>query len=161
MCETKKLKTENDRTPEGMEGLQWEEEIDGKYEPNVDDEWSRLYLYYAQSFEKNGDLLADTVNIKDPHCLDSYYYAPIHYAAITGNLNSMRILINHNSPIDITTHTGASSLYLGITHIDIVRLLLSFRANPNKSNYHNLETPLHAACRVGTVEVVYFLFTIN
>lgn len=43
--EPKKLKPSKDRTPDGMEDLQWEEEIQddfNKYDAN--DEWSKLYV---------------------------------------------------------------------------------------------------------------------
>lgn len=43
--EPKKLKPSKDRTPDGMEDLQWEEEIQddfSKYDAN--DEWSKLYM---------------------------------------------------------------------------------------------------------------------
>lgn len=43
--EPKKLKTLKDRTPDGMEDLQWEEEIQDDFSKcDETDEWSKLYV---------------------------------------------------------------------------------------------------------------------
>lgn len=104
--------------------------------------------------EKTGDILSNTVKLKDPHCLDAFNHAPIHYAAILGDVICTEILLSYNSPVDITTNMGFTALHLAVEHPDVVRILLDNKANPNKPNFHNMETPLHTAARVGKLEVV-------
>lgn len=79
-------------TPDGMEGLQWEDEIVCPWQKHVsenetekEDEWSILYQYYASVIEKTGEMLANTISTREPHCLDAFRKAPIHYAAAEGH----------------------------------------------------------------------------
>lgn len=104
--------------------------------------------------EKTGNMLANTIKRKDPHCLDAFNYAPIHYAAMLGDLDSVKVLLSYNSPIDISTTSGFTPLHLAVEYTDVVRLLLDRKANPTKRLFQNLETPLHIAARVGNAEVV-------
>lgn len=95
--------------------------------------------------EKTGDMLANTVRIKDPHCLDTFNYAPIHYAAIMGNVKCTEILLQYSSPVDITTSTGLTPLHLAVKYPDVVKLLLKHKANPKSQTFDKLETVLHKA----------------
>lgn len=52
-----------------------------------------LCRYYARIFEKTGELLSNTIKKKDPHCLDSYSHAPLHYAAMIGDLQCAELLL--------------------------------------------------------------------
>lgn len=113
--------------------------------------------YYARMIEKTGEMLNNTVKSKDPHCLDAFNHAPIHYAAMLGDVTSTLLLLDYSSPVDITTSMGFTPLHLAVKHAEIVRILLRRHANPNKKNFHNMETPLHTAARVGTAEVVSLL----
>lgn len=107
--------------------------------------------------EKTGDILANTIKIKDPHCLDAFSHAPIHYSAILGDFDGVDILLQYNSPVDITTNSGYTALHLAVQHTDIVRLLLLNKANPNKRTFHNQETPIHIASRCGSSVTVSLL----
>lgn len=107
--------------------------------------------------EKTGDMLANTIKVKDPHCLDAFSHAPIHYAAILGDFESVDTLLQYNSPVDITTNSGYTPLHLAAEHSDIVRLLLLNKADPNKRIFHNQETALHVAARCGNSRTVSML----
>lgn len=123
------------------------------------------FRYYARIFEKTGELLSNTIKKKDPHCLDSYSHAPLHYAAMIGDLQCAELLLQvcdvvvaffisanslfepirlqYNSPVDITTKCGYTALHLAVKSPDVARCLLKRRANPNKYADHKQETPLH------------------
>lgn len=106
--------------------------------------------YYARIFEKTGELLSNTIKKKDPHCLDSYSHAPLHYAAMIGDVQCAELLLQYNSPVDITTKCGYTALHLAVKSPDVARCLLKRRANPNKYADHKQETPLHTGnCVIG------------
>lgn len=154
-----------DSTPDGMDGLQWEEEVTGcggggnndDDRGGDDDEWSKLYTYYARVIEQTGAILSTTVKAKDPHCLDAYKHAPIHYAAILGDCDCTELLLRYNCPVDIRTPMGFTALHLAFAHVDVVRLLLAHNADPNKQHFHTMETALHTVARVGCAEVAALL----
>lgn len=139
-----------------MDGLQWDDEIHQTTTTSytADDEWSRLYMYYARMFEQTGELLANTIKLKDPHCLDAYHQAPIHYAAVLGHVDCLQVLLENGSPVDITTHNGITPLHLAVKDKDIVQILLKYKSDPNRKTYNNGETPLHVAARMGDISVV-------
>lgn len=154
-------------TPEGMDGLQWEDEIqnapqqsnsvanDNKSKTDLnDDEWSVLYRYYASVIEKTGDMLANTIAVREPHCLDAFRQAPIHYAATVGSYECMELLLCHNAPIDMTTNTGYTALHLSVEQPNIVELLLRYKANPNKLTFYDQLAPIHMAAKIGIIETV-------
>lgn len=147
---------EYEKTPDGMEGMQWEEEIPDS-DDVCEDEWSKLYVYYARMIEKTGDMLLNTVKLKDPHCLDAFSHSPIHYAVIRGDTLCTKLLLEHNAPIDITTNLGFTPLHLAVKHPEVVKILLANSSNPNKRIFQNLETPLHTAARVGNAAAVSML----
>lgn len=154
---------EGDRTPEGMDDLQWEDEISLPQpqrvkEDTVDDEWSVLYRYYASVIEKTGEMLATTISLREPHCLDAFQQAPIHYAATVGSYKCMELLLKHNAPINMTTNTGYTALHLAIEQPKIVELLLQYKANPNKLTFYDQMAPIHMAAKIGIVDTVRFPF---
>lgn len=165
--EKKKLKRQDDaatgndgnHTPDGMDDLQWEDEIELSNtqpvnETTVDDEWSVLYRYYASIIEKTGEMLADTLSIREPHCLDAFQNAPIHYAAMVGDYECLRLLLRYSAAIDTSNGMGYTALHLAVEQPNIVELLLRFKADPNKFTFYDQITPLHMAARVGAVETV-------
>ncbi|XP_055375684.1 ankyrin-1 [Condylostylus longicornis] len=162
-CSPKKPRTANlefdiERTPDGMDGLQWDDEMQGVSNyATADDEWSRLYMYYARMFEQTGELLANTVKLKDPHCLDAYHQAPIHYAAVLDHVECLNILLENGSPVDITTQNGVTPLHLAVKNNNIVEILLQHKADPNRKIYNTGETVLHVAAKMGNVKVVEIL----
>lgn len=155
--EAKKWKRiDDDNTPEGMEGLQWEDEITQQKakEETVDDEWSVLYRYYASVIEKTGEMLANTISAREPHCLDAFQQAPIHYAATVGTYECMELLLQHNAPINMSTNTGYTALHLAVEQPQIIALLLQYKANPNKLTFYDQLAPIHMAAKIGIIETV-------
>lgn len=154
---------DGDKTPEGMDDLLWEDEISSPQtqrikEDTVDDEWSVLYRYYASVIEKTGEMLANTISLREPHCLDAFQQAPIHYAATVGSYKCMELLLKHNAPINMTTNTGYTALHLAVEQPKIVDLLLHYKANPNKLTYYDQMAPIHMASKIGIVETVSLSF---
>lgn len=149
-------------TPDGMDGLQWEDEL--SQNPNTckihvapdekEDEWSILYRYYASVIEKTGEMLANTICMREPHCLDAFRQAPIHYAVTTGNLECMQLLLYNKAPVDMTTNTGHTALHLAVQQPKMVSLLLKHKADPNRLTFNEHMTPMHLAAKVGNAEVV-------
>lgn len=151
---------DGDSTPEGMEGLQWEDEIAQRQQSQkakedvFDDEWSVLYRYYASVIEKTGEMLANTVNAREPHCLDAFQHAPIHYAATVGSYECVELLLKHNAPINMSTNTGYTALHFCVEQPRTFSLILQYRANPNKLTFYDQLAPVHLAARVNAVETV-------
>ncbi|XP_031623706.1 ankyrin-1-like [Contarinia nasturtii] len=153
---------DGEHTPEGMDDLQWEDEIE---EPmigtakvdTVDDEWSVLYRYYARIIETTGDLLANAISMRDPHCLDAYQESPLHCAASVGSYDSVKLLLKHKAPINVTTSTGYTPLHLAIEQPQIVDLLLQYDANPNKLTYVDQMAPIHLATKFEALETIQLL----
>lgn len=158
--EAKKWKRQDgDVTPEGMDDLQWEDEIEQPTpgpakEETADDEWSVLYRYYARIIETTGDLLANAIVMRDPHCLDAYQKAPLHYAALVGSYECVELLLKHKAPINATTNTGDTALHLAVEQPKIVQLLLQHKANANKLTFCEQMAPIHLAAKFGDVETV-------
>lgn len=155
-------KHDGDITPEGMEGLQWEDEMDQQRqqtqskikEEEFDDEWSVLYRYYASVIEKTGEMLANTISAREPHCLDAYQQAPLHYAVSVGSYECVESLLGHNAPVNMSTKTGYTALHLAVEQPRIVALLLHHKANPNKLTFYDQLAPIHLAAKAGVTETV-------
>lgn len=158
-------------TPEGMDGLQWEDEIASTPTHKTDDvradtasaddtvvdqndEWSVLYQYYASVIEKTGEMLANTINAREPHCLDMFRKAPIHYAAIAGSYACVELLLKHNAPVNMATDSGHTALHLAVEHPRVVELLLQNKASPNKLTFFDQLAPIHIAAKIGNTETV-------
>lgn len=153
----KKWKPDGEQTPEGMDDLQWEDEIEQppmRKEDTVDDEWSVLYRYYARIIETTGDLLANAISMRDPHCLDAYQEAPLHYAASVGSYECVERLLRHKAPVNVTTSIGYTALHLAVEQPNIVELLLQYKAIPNKLTYLDQMAPIHLATKIGVIETV-------
>lgn len=168
--EAKKWKRHTDReapsnlehTPDGMDDLQWEDEIEQPIKADtVDDEWSVLYRYYARIIEKTSDLLANAISMRDPHCLDGYGETPLHYATSVGSYECMELLLKHKAPINATMSNGYTALHLAVEQPKLVELLLQYKANPNKLTCLDQMAPIHLATKYGAIDSVkedHFLF---
>lgn len=160
-------KNETSLTPEGMEGLQWEDEIltqslknNGQKAENTnenDDEWSVLFRYYANMIEKTGAMLANTITSREPHCLDAFRNAPIHYAAMAGSIECMKMLLLAGAPVNMTTDSGFTALHFAAHQPRLVELLLQHKASPNKLTFFDQLAPIHIAARIGNTETVSYL----
>lgn len=148
---------DGDQTPEGMDDMQWEDEIEQPEpvkEDTVDDEWSVLYRYYARIIETTGDLLANAISMRDPHSLDAFQESPLHYASTVGSSECVELLLKNKAPINLTTNAGFTALHLAVEQPNIVELLLQYKASPNKLTFVDQMAPIHLATKVGAVETV-------
>jgi ankyrin repeat protein len=73
---------------------------------------------------------------------------PLHCAAIRGNLETVRILVQHNADIKAKCFDGKTPLHCASErgHLDVVRLLLGSGADVN-ARKDDGSTPLHGASR--------------
>ncbi|XP_061397142.1 ankyrin-1 [Musca vetustissima] len=98
---------------------------------------------------------------QDPHTLDHMTMAPLHYAAVGGDCECARILLEHGAKVDVTTAVGYTPLHIGADNCDITQLLLEFGANPNAKTFNTAETPLHAALKYRNSNVANLLLQTN
>lgn len=151
------------------------------------EEFTSLYYYYAKTFERTGDIVSNLENyftdrststtttgsvggggnaatslyMQDPHTLDHMTMAPLHYAAVGGDCECARILLEHGAKVDVTTAVGYTPLHIGADNCDITYLLLNCGANPNAKTFNTGETPLHAALKYRNSSVVNLLLQTN
>ena len=101
----------------------------------------------------------------NPRALDNDLRTPLHEACLEGNTRVAKILLEKGKENEIVakmTHDkdddGATPLLLGVGKggTDIVRLLLSYRANPNQRNKENV-FPVHSAARTGDLDTLRLL----
>ncbi|XP_075153368.1 uncharacterized protein LOC142226973 isoform X2 [Haematobia irritans] len=173
-----------------MDCLEWEDEFNAEENSvNTNDETieeiTSLYYYYAKTFERTGDIVSNLENYfcdrnkpssnssttssigsrnmiaQDPHTLDHYNYAPLHYAAVSGDCECARILLEHGANLDTTTAVGYTPLHIGADNCDITLLLLKCGANPNAKTFNTGETPLHSALKYRNSNVVNLLLQTN
>ncbi|XP_013110675.2 ankyrin-3 [Stomoxys calcitrans] len=182
----KNTEIEIDTTPDGMDCLEWEDEFNADANSvNANDdtieEFTSLYYYYAKTFERTGDIVSNLENYfcdrsttsnssalghgsllaQDPHTLDHMTMAPLHYAAVGGDCECARILLEHGAKVDTTTAVGYTPLHIGADNCDITLLLLKCGANPNAKTFNTGETPLHSALKYRNSQVVNLLLQTN
>ncbi|XP_074913347.1 ankyrin repeat and SOCS box protein 11 isoform X3 [Buteo buteo] len=89
--------------------------------------------------------------------LRNHLASPIHEAVKRGHRECMEILLAHEVDIDQEDLQHGTPLYVACTYqrTDCVRKLLELGANVNMGK--RLDTPLHAAARKSSVEVVVLL----
>ena len=87
-------------------------------------------------------------------------HTPLQGAAIRGNTNLVKLLLDNGADPNKTAHWGHShgltALHWAVDHKDVVKLLLNRGAAPNQVNEFG-ETPLHWAAKRGNKEVVELL----
>lgn len=82
---------------------------------------------------------------------------PIHLAAWTGHLNTIKLLIEAGAKADATTKSNARALFLAARngHLDVVKFLLASGAKVNAvETIANGRQAIHAACENGNIEVI-------
>lgn len=145
-----------DLTPEGMECMQWDEEIPTQLDNSctTENEWTLLFRYYIKIIETTEQFLSTpSATIKmDANTLDSHSMMPLHHAAINGKIDCVELLINSGCSVNTETSDGYTALHLAGDHKNIIELLLRYNANPNRASYVRQETPLMLAAKKGDVE---------
>ena len=87
-------------------------------------------------------LSANPVNVRDR--LDT---TPLHYAALYGNAESVRILLDHGADVNARNKSGATPLVYGAYNFDKARLLVEKGADVNAQSTADM-TPLLVAVSV-------------
>ncbi len=97
-------------------------------------------------------LCANPVNVKDR--LDT---TPLHYAALYGSTESVRILLEHGADVNLRNKSGATPLLYGAYSFDKTRLLVEKGADVNVKSAGEM-TPLLVAVSVhGNTPAVRYL----
>ncbi|XP_043315527.1 ankyrin repeat and SOCS box protein 11 isoform X4 [Cervus canadensis] len=89
--------------------------------------------------------------------LEVHLASPIHEAVKRGNRECMEILLANNVNIDQEVPHLGTPLYVACTYqrLDCVKKLLELGANVNHGQW--LDTPLHAAAKQSSVEIIHLL----
>ena len=97
-------------------------------------------------------LAAGPVNVKDR--LD---YTPLHYAALYGNAESVRILLDHGADPNARNKSGATPLLYGAYNFDKARMMIEKGADVNAKSAMGM-TPLIVAASIhGNAATVRYL----
>ncbi|XP_030383953.1 ankyrin repeat, PH and SEC7 domain containing protein secG [Scaptodrosophila lebanonensis] len=161
-------------TPDDMEKLEWDEfepttssgaEIRQSEQTSEDDS---LYYYYAKTFENTGEFLAHSqleccasCRAQDPHLFDSDMMTPLHYAAAWGHADCVRILLEHNAPINVVNSVGYTPLHVGAGSVEVVRLLIKHGALINAKTLSDGKTALHLAIESRCQEAAHVILQTN
>lgn len=95
----------------------------------------------------------------DVNALDGSGYAPIHHAAISGDIGQMRAVLAHHPVLDVVNVKGETALFLAaaLGNTDCTYLLLAAGADPNVRVPLSRTTPLLEAVMRAPVKTVQLL----
>ncbi|KAH0815824.1 hypothetical protein GEV33_006966 [Tenebrio molitor] len=147
-------------TPEGMEGLEWDMEIneDATVEPEKEPSDMNIYQWYANILNRSSLVLKSPDN--DIARLDSHGKNVLHYAVRSGNMELVRYLVETFNEISVNQSDAASLSPLHIAaskcHLPLVRYLVDKGANVN-CTCRERRTPLHVAAQHGYIEIMQVL----
>ncbi|EDW78177.2 uncharacterized protein Dwil_GK24150 [Drosophila willistoni] len=167
-CQSDSLEIES--TPDGMEKLEWIDEFESCAENTgvgpggtISDD-SLLYHYYAKTFENTGEFLTQccaSCREQDPHVYDTDLATPLHYAAFWGHEECVRILLEHNAPINVVNSEGYAPLHVGAGFPQVTRLLIKHGALVNAKTLSDGKTALHVAIESRSLESAELLLQTN
>lgn len=150
-----------------MEKLEWVDEFENCSENgggNGDGEDSQLYQYYAKTFENTGEFLSQccmSCREQDPHLYDADLATPLHYAACWGHEECVRILLEHNAPINVVNSEGYAPLHAGAGFAGVTKLLIKHGALVNAKTLSDGKTALHVAIESKSRESARLLLQTN
>lgn len=145
--------------------MQWDDEFTNTFRKSIgsDDEWSKLFQYYAKTFENTGEILASSCKqireVRDPYAVDVDGKTPLHYAAMLQKPDCLRILLKNGAVVNETTREGYTALHFAVKSSENTQALLEYKANPNKCCFLLMKTTLHMAAAEGNLEVVSSFFS--
>ncbi|EDW54328.1 serine/threonine-protein phosphatase 6 regulatory ankyrin repeat subunit A [Drosophila sechellia] len=158
---------EIERTPEGMEKLEWVDEFENSAENGAvsGEDDSQLYRYYAKTFETTGEFISSQCCVScrehDPHLYDAEVATPLHYAACWGHEECVRILLEHNAPVNVVNNDGYAPLHMGAGFAGVTELLIKHGALVNAKTLSDGKTALHVAIESKCVESARLLLQTN
>jgi ankyrin repeat protein len=93
--ETTACALNDDRTPDGMDGLEWDVEVEdngrGSEGEEEEDSWASLYRWYADILDRTSSLL-QLPHRCDVNHQDVYGRCAVHYAAEQGHVDALHLL---------------------------------------------------------------------
>ena len=118
-----------------------------------------LHFATAKGFVPGiGDLIKDGIS---PNARDDIGNSPLHIASMSREipLEALIELLKNGALPDIENNKRETPLQVAIEkgNEKVVRILLEYDANPNKTSGHHRESPLHLACKLGNVSIVKIL----
>lgn len=142
-------------TPEGMDSLEWDVELEGEDSSDYEDAWSDQYRWYAKILANTCYVPSDLPYSCDVNLQDSVGRCAIHYAAECGHVNAVKVLINAGCKADIGDVDSLTPLHLAANggHVSVVETLLSSGCLVNAKTTDKL-SPLHYAAARGYTDVV-------
>ncbi|XP_066260535.1 putative ankyrin repeat protein RF_0381 [Euwallacea similis] len=143
-------------TPEGMEGLEWDLEVNDtdnfNTDPTTEDSTVDLYRWYASILNRTAVLLDSPE--RDLSRLDKHGQSVLHYAVNSGSVDMMEYLIeNFGRDLSVNQNdiNGYNCLHKAATRGDIhmVQFLIRKSVNLNVCAGRHRQTPLHIAAKLG------------
>ncbi|CAG9771849.1 unnamed protein product [Ceutorhynchus assimilis] len=153
-------------TPEGMEGLEWDMEVNdanncNKTEPEpVEDSTIDLYRWYAKVLNRTAVILESPE--RDFSRLDQHGQSILHYAVNSGSVELTEYLIdNFGRELSVNQNdtNGYNCLHKAVTRGDInmVQFLIRKGVNVNMFAGRHRLTPLHIAAKMGHHPIIQLL----
>ncbi|XP_060518374.1 putative ankyrin repeat protein RF_0381 isoform X2 [Cylas formicarius] len=150
-------------TPEGMEGLEWDMEVNDSSFPQEDDpvdDTINMYKWYASILNRTSVLLESPD--KDFGRLDRHGQSVLHYAVNSGNIDMVEYLMdNLGKDLNINQNDACyfNPLHMAAANGDseMVRCLLCRGASVNVYGGRQRQTALHVAVRGGHMAVINLL----
>jgi len=153
--------TEEVSTPEGMEKLEWDLEVEDEATWFDDEDvWSKQYKWYAKILANTRLSVEESSRQCDVNLQDSVGRCAIHYAAEYGHNNAVKILINAGCKVDIGDVDSLTPLHLAANrgHYNVCDTLLISGALVNAKTTDKL-SPLHYAASRGFTDIVELLIS--
>ncbi|KAF5298435.1 hypothetical protein FQR65_LT01214 [Abscondita terminalis] len=147
-------------TPEGMEALEWDMEVNENLEDNLcsTPPEARIYKWYADILNRTAVVLESPEN--DIARFDRNGLNALHYAVIEGHCDIVEYLIDNFKEISVNQSDADmfSPLQIAVHNGDLrmVKLLIDKRANIQFMNRQK-HTPLHLASQKGFIEIMNLL----
>ncbi|XP_050309720.1 serine/threonine-protein phosphatase 6 regulatory ankyrin repeat subunit A-like [Anthonomus grandis grandis] len=152
-------------TPEGMEGLEWDLEVNDannfNTEPEpVEDSTIDLYRWYANILNRTAVVLESPE--QDFSRLDQHGQSILHYSVMSGSVEMMEYLLDNfgrELSINQSDKNGFNCLHKAVLSgdMDMVRFLIRKGVNVNAFAGRHRTTPLHIAAKLDLHSILRFL----
>lgn len=150
----------DDRTPDGMDELEWDVEVEDKGESGEgeeEDAWASLYRWYADILDRTSSLL-QLPHRCDVNHQDVYGRCAVHYAAEQGHVDALYMLTEAGCRLDIGDSDNLTALHLATArgHYKVAKMLLDAGVEVNRKT-SDKTSALHIAASRGYIDTVEVL----